>query len=127
MPEEKTLFEQIIDIDKELKDLSPILKKIETLKKEKVYLITRAVEAAKKTNIYQIGDFKLKNIPKKENKIDPQKFHDIYREQFWQIASVPINKATELVGREGLDGILETNYKDNWQLVTLWKQREVAE
>jgi len=120
MPEEKNLFQQIIDIEKEIKDLQPIVQKIKTLKEEKESLIMKAVEEAKKTNVYERDNLKLKNTPKKSNYVVPQAFQQRFPDIFYQIVKVPITKAKEMVGLDGLEGIVETEYIDNWKIIDLF-------
>jgi len=127
MPEENTYIQEILGIDKELKDLQPIINKVKRLKEDRQYLMEKAVEFAKEKNNFDIGDhMKLKNIPKKSNFIPPKKFYDTYKEIFFDIVKVPIGEATELVGKNGLEGIVETVYKDNWQIVdfALYKEKK---
>jgi hypothetical protein len=122
---ENTYIQEILDIDKQLKDLQPTLNKVKRLKEDRQYLMEKAVEFAKAENNFDVGDhLKLKNIPKKSNFIPPKKFYDAYEEIFFDIVKVPIGEATELVGKSGLEGIIETIEKDNWQILDLALYKE---
>jgi hypothetical protein len=125
---ENTFIKEILDIDKQLKDFQPIINKVKRLKEDRQYLLDKAVEFAKAENNFDVGDhLKLKNIPKKSNFIPPKKFFDAYREIFFDIVKVPIGEATELLGKNGLEGIIETEYKDNWQILDLALYKEKLE
>jgi hypothetical protein len=124
MSEDLTIFQQIHQIDEEIKKLKPVVSKIKNLEKERLYLIERAVEQAKENKIYQYENLKLKNIPKKSSIIKPELFQKKYPEEFWSVCKINKGAAEELVGKWGLEDIMEVNLKDSWHVVDLWEEKE---
>jgi len=98
---EDTLLEQAYQVQEHIAHLKKEIKRAEAFRQG---LITQAREQS----ITEQGNFRLKTSVREVRAVIPHRFYELFPNEFYQIATIPIGKAEEAVGEARLADCIQT-------------------
>lgn len=98
---EDTLLEQAYQVQEHIAHLKKEIKRAEAFHRE---LLDQAWEHA----ITEQGAFRLKTSIREVRAVIPHRFYELFPDEFYKLASIPVGKAEEAVGKARLADCIQT-------------------
>ena len=98
---EDTLLEQAYQVQEHIAHLKKEIKRAEAFHRE---LLDQAREHA----ITEQGAFRLKTSIREVRAVIPHRFYELFPDEFYKLASIPVGKAEEAVGKARLADCIQT-------------------
>ncbi len=98
---EDTLLEQAYQVQEHIAHLKKEIKRAEAFHRE---LLDQAREHA----VTEQGAFRLKTSIREVRAVIPHRFYELFPDEFYKLASIPVGKAEEAVGKARLADCIQT-------------------
>jgi hypothetical protein len=98
---EETLLEQAYLVQEHITHLRKEIKRAEAFHRE-------LLEQAQKQAIAEQGNFRLKTSVREVRTVIPHRFYELFPDEFYKLASIPVTKAEAAVGKARLADCIQT-------------------
>lgn len=98
---EETILEQAYQVQEHIAHLKKEIKRAEAFYRE-------LLEQAQKQAISEQGNFRLKTSAREVRAVIPHRFYELFPDEFYKLASIPVTKAEAAVGKARLADCIQT-------------------